>query len=95
MKNSDNTMKEQVLGYILVNKNNQVLMVDDFLILYFTPIQLDSTYFSRDLVLFNNELEKNTWIKESNFSRTFLDGTKVLPNDLLNLDFCKITISKV
>lgn len=88
-------MKEQTLGYVLINKHNQVLMIDDFLTLYFTPMHLNNTYFSRDIILFSDELEKNSWIKESNFSRKFQDGTKVLSKDLLNLDFYKITLSKV
>lgn len=88
-------MKEQILGYVLVNKNNKVLMIDNSIKLYFSNIELNDIHFSKDIILFKNLANKDRWIEESNIHRKFQDGTKVLPNDLKNLDFCKITISKV
>ena len=87
-------MNKIVLGYVLLNKNNRCLMMDNFLNLYFGNLEIDSDYFSSDVVLFKSKEDKDYWVKNSNKDRKFQNGSRVNVNQLSSLELFEIAATK-
>lgn len=86
-------LKEKVLGYVLVNTENNALMLDDYNNLYYGGIDLSNDVCKADLVIFESETDKDIWINRGNFCKKFVDGTKVSTENLKTLKLSKILIA--
>lgn len=85
----------KILGYILVDKNNNALMLDDFLKFYYHEVDLFNDVFKTDVIIFKNEYDKNLWIDNLPRNVTYSDGQVMFKKHLRGLKFLELKMCSV
>ena len=85
-------MKEQILGYVLLNEEGLAIMLTPSCKFYFSKISLRFDRHRNDMVAFNEESEIETWINRLFENESYVDGKPITKDFIRSLTISKIIL---
>lgn len=85
-------MKEQILGYVLLNEEGLAMMLTPGWKFYFSKISLRFGPHRNDIVAFNEESEIESWINRLFENESYVDGKPITKDFIRSLTISKIIL---